>query len=461
MSVCVTVRTRKRLSEKSIFKCLREQGEDIVTTSDHFPDLCLGRENEALRGVEVHKETDGYLVRVTVWAALADFLLFGHVVAVLVELTGGTAWFENEHQVDDPLSVFNEEWARAQRARDFGAVRYAVWYAGAAAVLDGLFGTICVGPKLCHAFRIPLRGDYSDEDMDALQTHLRYIQWLLPDWKGTATDATTTLPDGEDRTISYSLIGCHGDQVMYFDYISYADFFAISTPDNEQDPVTLLPFTELWKILPDDMFRPIDELQYMCNDDITADTVREMKRRARKFEPDDLTYKPTRPGEGYDERQRTFILMWNPAISSVTLEEHNKRVGDLLISNFNWSVWEHEQARLGDRFFMARVGEGCTGLVMSGTFTSRPYEADDWSGHGRRTFYMEMRPNLILNPDRAPMITTEQIAAAIPTFDWTGGHSGRMLTEDEARAMEALWAQFISDNHDRLDGETMNGIYIQ
>ena len=97
---------------------------------------------------------------------------------------------------------------------------------------------------------------------------------------------------------------------------------------------------------------------------------------------------------------------------------------------------------------------------MSGVFDSHPYEGKDWSGKGRRTFYMDMVPNLILNPETALMITTKELQEAIPSFDWSGGHSGRLLAEDEAQKMEMLWQQFIEKHKDQIDGVNMNAVNI-
>lgn len=83
-------------------------------------------------------------------------------------------------------------------------------------------------------------------------------------------------------------------------------------------------------------------------------------------------------------------------------------------------------------------------------------EAEDWSGKGRRVFYMDMLPNVILNPEEAPMVRTEKLQKAIPSFDWTGGHSGRLLLQEEAQKLEALWSDFLKKNEDRIDGETFN-----
>lgn len=69
---------------------------------------------------------------------------------------------------------------------------------------------------------------------------------------------------------------------------------------------------------------------------------------------------------------------------------------------FNWSVWDWEHAQACDRFYLVRVGEGNTGIVMKGVLSSEPFEAEDWSGKGRQVFYMDMEPDIIINPDKAP-----------------------------------------------------------
>ena len=66
----------------------------------------------------------------------------------------------------------------------------------------------------------------------------------------------------------------------------------------------------------------------------------------------------------------TFLLLWNPAISSYTIDRCEEEfdfkeatLGDFIDDeqyfpwDLNWSVWEWDKARKGDRFFMLRVGE--------------------------------------------------------------------------------------------------------
>ena len=142
----------------------------------------------------------------------------------------------------------------------------------------------------------------------------------------------------------------------------------------------------------------------------------------------------------------TIILFWNPAVSSYTLERmredmaHWTHVG-------NWSVWQHDAAKKGDRFFMVRCGEGKTGICMSGQFTSDPYKGEDWSGKGREVYYMDLEADTLIDPDFLPILTTEVMSEQIPSFDWTGGHSGRLLPADEATKLETLWTEFLEKNN--------------
>ena len=141
----------------------------------------------------------------------------------------------------------------------------------------------------------------------------------------------------------------------------------------------------------------------------------------------------------------TFILFWNPEISSYTLErlrddlEHWAHVS-------NWSVWQHENARYGDRFFMVRCGEGKTGICMSGRFRSEPYRDEDWSGKGREVYYMDLWADTVIDPDYLPILSTDELTKQIPSFDWSGGHSGRLLPEKDAEKLEELWTSFLEQN---------------
>ena len=141
----------------------------------------------------------------------------------------------------------------------------------------------------------------------------------------------------------------------------------------------------------------------------------------------------------------TIILFWNPEISSYTIERLRDDLHSCTHVN-NWSVWEHDKAHKGDRFFMVRCGKGKTGICMSGRFRSEPYRGEDWSGKGREVYYMDLMADTVIDPDILPILPTELLAKKIPSFDWTGGHSGRLLPAKDAKKLERLWKKFLENN---------------
>lgn len=143
---------------------------------------------------------------------------------------------------------------------------------------------------------------------------------------------------------------------------------------------------------------------------------------------------------------KTYILFWNPAISSYKLEDFQSEMEDLGNADMNWSVWEHENACAGDRFFMVRCGSGKTGICMSGYFSSDPYKGEDWSGRGRITYYMDLEPDYMINPDYQPILSTIDLVRDVPGFDWNGGHSGRLIDAGLAEKLETIWKKFIDDH---------------
>ena len=154
----------------------------------------------------------------------------------------------------------------------------------------------------------------------------------------------------------------------------------------------------------------------------------------------------------------TIILFWNPKISSYTMERLREDL-DYQQHVSNWSVWEHDKAHKGDRFFMVRCGKGQTGICMSGRFCSEPYKDEDWSGKGREVYYMDLRADTVIDPDLLPILSTELLSKKIPSFDWSGGPSGRVLPVKEAKKLERLWKKFLEQN-DAIFGKLTLQTYL-
>ena len=117
MSVCVTIRTKKELVPDDIFNCLVERGEMIVITSDKFPCANFGTYLKAIRGIEVNKESNGYEVRVCAHSSVADYELFAVTTQVIMDLTGGKAYYEDddESEITNVAETLDDKWIEEQR----------------------------------------------------------------------------------------------------------------------------------------------------------------------------------------------------------------------------------------------------------------------------------------------------------------------------------------------------------
>lgn len=148
----------------------------------------------------------------------------------------------------------------------------------------------------------------------------------------------------------------------------------------------------------------------------------------------------------------TYILKWNPAISSYKMLDFLAEMNIALSGgdhDMNWSVWDHEKIQKGDIVYLLKVGYGATGIVAEGKVTSKAYRDTDWSGKGRETYYVDFKPLCMVSPDAAPILTSQQLAIAIPDFDWRGGHSGLLLTEEQESRLNTVWGNYIKDSFGR------------
>ena len=90
--------------------------------------------------------------------------------------------------------------------------------------------------------------------------------------------------------------------------------------------------------------------------------------------------------------RKTFIMRWNTDISNYKLSEFEDAMEDFFDDGFyyDWSIWDYQKAHIGDKFYMIRTGEGKNGVVMRGTIIGTPYPDEDWSGKGRKVYYIRM-----------------------------------------------------------------------
>lgn len=155
----------------------------------------------------------------------------------------------------------------------------------------------------------------------------------------------------------------------------------------------------------------------------------------------------------------TFLLYWNPYFSSYKmdrfLDDFDFPEGvDVLTAEdedwdrspdfFNWSIVEHEKAHEGDKFFFVKVGYAKpTGIIGVGHFTSEPYVDEDWSGQGRKIYYMDMDWETVIKPTSDKVLKTNVLIDAIPEVIWAKGKAGVEVSPEVAEKIEALWKKHL------------------
>ena len=141
------------------------------------------------------------------------------------------------------------------------------------------------------------------------------------------------------------------------------------------------------------------------------------------------------------QEQKTYLMRWNPSISSFKEKDYEECFADMFHGMFfvNWSIYEWEEARRGDFFYMMRTGDDKAGIVFSGQFITNPYPDDDWDGSTKRRMYVDMVCTNAAEPGAAPLIPLEELQKAVPSFDWSRGHSGVLMankvTDELAKLM--------------------------
>lgn len=141
------------------------------------------------------------------------------------------------------------------------------------------------------------------------------------------------------------------------------------------------------------------------------------------------------------EKPKRYLMRWNPTISSFKEEDYKMCVENARDEKFriDWSIFEWEEANIGDMFYMMRVGDDKAGIVFNGYFLTEPYTGDDWAGSTKRRCYVDLLCQNAVAPEEKPIISLKRLKEAIPNYNWEKGHSGELLPEDVITKLDLLW----------------------
>ena len=147
----------------------------------------------------------------------------------------------------------------------------------------------------------------------------------------------------------------------------------------------------------------------------------------------------------------TYLLRWNPAISSFTEDNYcdaTRRFHDSFC--MNWSIYDWEDARKGDNFYMIRVGDGKnTGIVFHGKIISDPYTDEDWAGSTKQRHYVDIECCNCCKPGGPAWLSVDELTAAFPEISWGRGHSGELISADVAAGLIEMFDKALTKHKKR------------
>lgn len=147
---------------------------------------------------------------------------------------------------------------------------------------------------------------------------------------------------------------------------------------------------------------------------------------------------------------KTFILEWFLPDSPYSLVDFQHDFARLEYGDFEWTIESGDGIRSGDNFYMVKTGPGNIGVVMKGFFLDEPRECKDG-------YTVSFRPLVMVHPDHPKgIITTRNLAAALPRFFSVYGTPARVLNSDAAETMDRIWDEYLK----RFDAADYDGILL-
>ena len=132
----------------------------------------------------------------------------------------------------------------------------------------------------------------------------------------------------------------------------------------------------------------------------------------------------------------TFILRWNPNISSYKMETHLEVVAHAkkmeFPQSFDWSVFEWQKVKDGDMVILLQVGTDSDGIAMIGKIMGKPQADESWRKDGSKAHYVYIEIFDAYITTEFKELLAENFENEFDKIKWHKGHSGELL--DKATA---------------------------
>jgi 5-methylcytosine-specific restriction protein A len=141
----------------------------------------------------------------------------------------------------------------------------------------------------------------------------------------------------------------------------------------------------------------------------------------------------------------TYLFVWNPKRWTWNdIEQSIEQIDKTGKCSERWSCGNTKSIQSGDRVFLVKVGTEPKGIVAAGFTTTTPFLDRHWSGENRKTFYVDIDFEVLLNPDEEPILTLDILKTGnLATQNWTPQASGISIRPELVEELEAVWFDFL------------------
>jgi len=145
---------------------------------------------------------------------------------------------------------------------------------------------------------------------------------------------------------------------------------------------------------------------------------------------------------------KAYLFAWNPKRwqwDNIVQMSTDVKIRNTVLDR--WSSGVSKRPQKGDRFFLIRLGTEPKGIFASGKIMRDTFEDLHWdeekSSLGETTNYVEIKYDILLNPDTDSILPRELLnAPLLSEMHWDTQMSGVQIPDNIANELERLWASF-------------------
>lgn len=158
--------------------------------------------------------------------------------------------------------------------------------------------------------------------------------------------------------------------------------------------------------------------------------------------------------------QRAYLFVWNPnnwhqwkdPNHVPYIEQNIEELQSTGKVTLMWSCRSHKSIRPGDRAFLVRVGSNPRGIMASGKVASEAFLSQHWSGEDRDVPRVLIEFDVLLNPDKEPILTLDNLDKGnLSKQTWTPQSSGISIKPEIVDELEEEWFEFLRTQNIRYN----------